>query len=81
MRAEPSYIRRVEEALEQILNLLLESERAGVVALDALTVEVDHPDLKRLLATSREDEAADAHALETLIYDNGGTPSTTPRSV
>lgn len=66
----------MEQTLEQMLNLLLESERAGIAALDALTTQVDHPDLKRLLTTSREDEASDAHVLETLIRDNGGTPST-----
>jgi CBS domain-containing protein len=65
----------VETALEQILNLLLESERAGVAALDRLIGEVENDDLRRLLATSREDEAATASALEQLIRANGGQPS------
>ncbi len=62
-------------ALEQILNLLLESERAGVAALDQLLGEVENDELRRLLATSREDEAATAFALEQLIRANGGQPS------
>ncbi|HZP46480.1 MAG TPA: DUF6306 domain-containing protein [Candidatus Binataceae bacterium] len=66
----------MESRLEQSLNLLLESERAGVAALDALSGQVDHPDLQRLLMTSREDEAADAAALEALIREGGGRPST-----
>ena len=65
----------MDQPLEQILNLLLESERAGVAALDALTAQVDHADLKRLLRTSREDETADAAALEQLIRGAGGAPS------
>jgi len=58
-----------------MLNLLLESERAGVLAIDSLIPQVAHPDLKRLLQTSREDEAADAKTLDDLIRANGGTPS------
>jgi nitronate monooxygenase len=65
----------VDQPLENALNLLLESERAGVVALDSLAAEVEHEDLRRLLTTSREDEAADAAALERLIRAGGGTPS------
>lgn len=65
----------MDQALENALNLLLESERAGVVALESLAAEVTHADLKRLLTTSREDEAADAAALERLIRTGGGTPS------
>ena len=49
----------MDPALEQILNLLLESERAGVVAIDGLLAEVTHRDLRKLLITSREDEAAE----------------------
>lgn len=66
----------MDQALENALNLLLESERAGVLALDSLAAQVEHDDLRRLLATSREDEAADAAALETLIRAGGGAPST-----
>lgn len=65
----------MDAALEQILNLLLESERAGVAALDKLIGEVGNDDLRRLLATSREDEAASAVALERLIREHGGAPS------
>jgi hypothetical protein len=65
----------MDQPLEQILNLLLESERAGVAALDGLVAQVDHADLKRLLLTSREDEAADATVLEQLIRGSGGAPS------
>jgi len=65
----------VDQALENILNLLLESERAGVVALESLAAEVEDEDLKRLLMTSREDEADDAASLEQLIRDGGGKPS------
>ncbi len=66
----------MDAALEQILNLLLESERAGVAALERLLGEVGNDELRRLLATSREDEAATAAALEKLIRDHGGAPST-----
>ncbi len=65
----------MDAALEQILNLLLESERAGVAALDKLIGEVRNDDLRRLLATSREDEAASAVALARLIREHGGAPS------
>jgi hypothetical protein len=65
----------VELALEDILNLLLEAERAGVVALGELAGQVEHDDLKRLLLTSREDETADAKGLEELIRNNGGRAS------
>ena len=58
-----------------MLNLLLEAERAGVIALEALVPQVTHPDLKRLLQTSQEDEAADAKTLDELIRANGGAPS------
>lgn len=65
----------MERALAEILNLLLESERAGVAALDALAAEVASGDLRRLLITSREDEAAATQGLEELIRASGGTPS------
>jgi len=65
----------VESALEQILNLLLESERAGVVALDALAAEVSQSELRQLLLTSKDDEGATARQLEELIRSAGGTPS------
>jgi len=65
----------VDQALEQILNLLIEAERAGVAALDRLIGEVDSAHLKRLLLTSKEDEAGDAKLLDELIRANGGKPS------
>jgi len=65
----------VDQALEQILNLLLEAERAGVAALTALSGQVEDADLKRLLLTSKDDEAADAKMLDDLIRAHGGTPS------
>jgi hypothetical protein len=65
----------VDQALAQILNLLLESERAGVAALDALLNEVTQDDLRKLLTTSREDEAVTASQLEALIRSSGDTPS------
>jgi hypothetical protein len=65
----------VDQALAQILNLLLESERAGVAALDALLNEVPQDELRKLLTTSREDEAATAGHLERLIRSGGETPS------
>jgi hypothetical protein len=64
----------VDQALAQILNLLLESERAGVIAIDALLLEVTQPELHALLATSREDESATVSQLEQLIR-SGGDPS------
>ena len=65
----------MEQALEQILNLLLESERAGVVALDTLAAEVAQSELRQLLLTSKDDEGATARQLEELIRAAGGTPS------
>jgi Domain of unknown function (DUF6306) len=65
----------VEPGLERILNLLLESERAGVVALDSLASQVGNEELKRLLTTSREDESATVCEMEDLIRTAGGIPS------
>lgn len=65
----------MEQSLEAILNLLLESERAGIAALEALANQVEHDELKRLLLTSKEDEAADACRLEELIRAGGGKVS------
>lgn len=65
----------MEPALDRILNLLLESERAGVVALDSIVSQVENDELKRLLTTSREDEIATVRELEDLIQDAGGIPS------
>jgi len=65
----------MDAALERMLNLLLESERAGVTVLDALAAEVKHPELKELLLDAREDESHNAAALERLVRGAGGTPS------
>jgi hypothetical protein len=65
----------VNQALAQILNLLLESERAGVIAIDSLLTEGTPGEMRQLLTTSREDEAATAVQLEELIRSNGGVPS------
>jgi uncharacterized protein DUF6306 len=65
----------VEPVLEEILNLLLESERAGVVALARLASQVENDELKRLLTTSCEDEGAAVRELEDLIRTAGGIPS------
>ena len=40
----------MDAALEQALNLLLESERAGVLALDKLIADVKQDELKKFLA-------------------------------
>jgi len=64
----------MDAALERMLNLLLESERAGVTVLDALAAEVKHPELKELLLDAREDESHNAAALERLVRGAGGTP-------
>lgn len=65
----------MESTLAEILNLLLESERAGVSALDALANEVAPGELRQLLLTSRQDEAADVSGLEELIRGSGLAPS------
>jgi len=66
----------VDQALEAALNLLLESERAGVIALSRLIDDVEQDELKKFLRGSRAMEQRNAEELETLIRDNGGTPST-----
>jgi uncharacterized protein DUF6306 len=66
----------MDAALERMLNLLLESERAGVVVLDSLAGEVKHPDLKELLLDARGEEGHNAATLERLVREGGGTPST-----
>ena len=65
----------MDAALEQALNLLLESERAGVLALDQLIADVEQEELKKFLAGSRAMEQRNAEELEALIRDNGGNPS------
>jgi hypothetical protein len=66
----------VDKSLEAALNLLLESERAGVIALSRLIDDVEQDELKKFLRGSRAMEQRNAEELEALIRDNGGTPST-----
>ncbi len=65
----------MDAKLEAALNLLLESERAGVVALDALAAEVAPDELRQFLLGSRDVERRNADELEKLIRDSGGKPS------
>jgi len=65
----------MDPALEKALNLLLESERAGVIALDALVADVKRDELKKFLSGARAVEQRNAEELEALIRDNGGNPS------
>lgn len=58
-----------------MLNLLLESERAGVVVLESLAAEVEHRDLKDLLIDAREEENRNATTLEKLLREAGAKPS------
>ncbi len=58
-----------------MLNLLLESERAGVAVLDALAAEVKPEELRELLLYARAEEHRNALALERLIREGGGAPS------
>jgi hypothetical protein len=66
----------VDQALEAILNLLLESERAGVAALQRLAPEVEQDELRQFLLGERDEEQRNVAGLETLIRDGGGTAST-----
>jgi len=66
----------VDKALESMLNLLLESERAGVAALEHLAPEVEQDELRQFLLGERDEEQRNVAGLEALIRDNGGTPST-----
>ncbi len=65
----------MDPALEKALNLLLESERAGVIALGTLIADVKQDELKKFLSGSRAMEQRNAEELEALIRDNGGNPS------
>src|SRR5260370_36272700 len=65
----------MDAALEKALNLLLESERAGVIALDKLIADVKQEALKKFLSGSRAMEQRNAEELEALIRGNGGNPS------
>ena len=65
----------MDNALEDALNLLLESERAGAAALEHLIAEVELDELRKFLSGSRDVERRNAEELETLIRNNGGKPS------
>ena len=65
----------MDKPLEQMLNLLLESERAGVLALEHLAPEVEQEELRQFLLGERDLEQRNVEGLEKLIRDNGGTPS------
>jgi len=65
----------MDAALAQILNLLLESERAGVIALDHLAREAGHDELRRFLLAAKQDEARNAARIEELIKAGGSAPS------
>ena len=66
----------MDAALEQALNLLLESERAGVLALEKLIADVKQDEMKKFLSGSRAMEQRNAEELESLIRGNGGKSST-----
>ena len=66
----------MDKPLEQMLNLLLESERAGVAALERLAPEVEQEELRHFLMGERDEEARNAQRLEALISEGGGTVST-----
>jgi nitronate monooxygenase len=74
-RAATYYIRAVDPRLQNALNLLLESERAGVVALEELASEVEQKELRRFLEASRDEERRNVSALEALVREHGGAPS------
>jgi len=65
----------MDAALERMLNLLLESERAGVVVLDMLAREVTHEEFRMLLLDAKAQEERHESELERLIRESGGSPS------
>jgi hypothetical protein len=65
----------MDKALEQMLNLLLESERAGVVALEQLAPQVEQDELRQFLLGERDEEQRNVDGLSKLIRDGDGTPS------
>ena len=65
----------MDKALEQMLNLLLESERAGVAALEQLAPQVEQEELRQFLLGERAEEQRNVEGLEALIREGGGTPS------
>ena len=65
----------MDTALQAILNLLLESERAGVAALERLAPEVEQDELRQFLLGERDEEQRNVAGLEALIREGGGSPS------
>jgi hypothetical protein len=65
----------MDQRLNDALNLLLEAERAGVVALNKLIAEVEQEELRNFLRGSRDMEQRNGEELEALIRDNGGVAS------
>ncbi|HUY39017.1 MAG TPA: DUF6306 domain-containing protein [Candidatus Binataceae bacterium] len=65
----------MDSRLQDALNLLLESERAGTLALEELIREVEQEELRVFLRGSRDEETRHARELEALIRADGGTPS------
>ena len=66
----------METALENILNRLLEAERAGHALLDTLSQTTAESGLKSLFTSFTEVEVSDVSILEGLIRLHGGRPST-----
>ncbi len=58
-----------------MLNLLLESERAGVVALEHLAPDVEQEELRQFLLGERDQEQRNVEGLEKLIRGEDGIPS------
>lgn len=65
----------MDSRLEEAINLLLESERAGVLALEELARDATSDKLRTFLRGAREEEARNVRELEALIRTAGGTPS------
>ena len=65
----------MDKPLESMLNLLLESERAGVAALERLAPEVEQEELRQFLLGECEEEQRNVAGLEKLIREGGGIPS------
>ena len=66
----------MQAALEDLLNRLLEAERAGHALLDTLSQTTADSGLKSLFTGFTEVEVSDVSILEGLIRLHGGTPST-----
>ncbi len=66
----------MEAALEDLLNRLLEAERAGHALLDTLSQTTADSGLKSLFTSFTEVEVSDVSVLDGLIRLHGGTPST-----